>query len=336
MFWKALGAIAIGLLLAVLAFYLWGTSGSYSRQRYAEIVVYGEESDRPTDILTVATYNIGYLSGLTNNLAVARDRDLFDANLTTVLQAFAPLDVDILGLQEIDLDAKRSFRTNQAAELAAGLDFAAGAIAVNWDKNYVPFPYWPPSAHFGRVLSGQAVLSRFPIRSHDRVVLEKVADNPFFYNAFYLDRLVQVARVEIGDRPCVVMNVHLEAFDEPTRRSQTAVVRELWQRYAREFPTLLLGDFNSLPPSPERPDPTVRILLAAADIEPAFDRAALSDTSLATFPSDAPEGKLDYIFYNPSRWELLSARVVAEAERASDHLPAIAKLRLKAIADASS
>ena len=99
-------------------------------------------------------------------------------------------------------------------------------------------PYWPPSAHFGRILSGQAVLSRYPIAKNDRIVLEKVASNPFYYNAVYLDRLAQVTEVQVGGQSVILINLHLEAFDNPTRLEQTKVVKDLAARYAQDYPVL--------------------------------------------------------------------------------------------------
>jgi hypothetical protein len=79
------------------------------------------------------------------------------------------------------------------------LEVANGAIAINWDKRYVPFPYWPITQQFGRTLSGQSILSRFPIQNHERHVLDRVAGNNWIYNAFYLDRLAQVAEIVVGE-----------------------------------------------------------------------------------------------------------------------------------------
>ena len=57
--------------------------------------------------------------------------------------------------------------------MAQALGLTHGAIAISWDKNYVPFPYWPPTAQFGKILSGQSIISRSPIQQNNRIVLEK-------------------------------------------------------------------------------------------------------------------------------------------------------------------
>ncbi|MGK7926048.1 MAG: endonuclease/exonuclease/phosphatase family protein [Spirulina sp.] len=316
-------------IVAVILFYFWASSGTYPQEKYAEILANevdgrGEQGDT----LTVVTYNIGYLSGLTNNTAEPRNLELFENNLQTAIQALKPLKPDFIGLQEIDLDSRRSFRVNQVEELAKGLGMKNRAIAVNWDKNYVPFPYWPFSAHFGRLVSGQAVLSRYPIQENDRIVLEKVADNPFYYNAFYIDRLAQVTRIQIQEETVILINVHLEAFDRPTRQKQTQFIQQLLKKYLGQYPLLLIGDFNSPPPSPDRGDPTISQLLEIPEIRAAVPRDRLLSPEAKTFPADNAIAKIDYIFYSRDRWELLEWRVVTEAQQASDHLPVMAKFRL--------
>ena len=317
-------------IVAVVVFYFWASASGYPRDKYAEIVDYPVSAPTDQNEFTVITYNIGYLSGLTNNKAVDRDKKLFDDNLKTVIDALKPLNADIIGLQEIDLYSKRSFKVNQVLELAEELSFNQGAIAINWDKNYVPFPYFPFSAHFGRILSGQAVLSSYPIANNKRIVLDKVASQPFFYNALYLDRVAQVSEIKVENRSVIVINVHLEAFDAPTRRKQTEYVQKLLSEYVDKYPVLLIGDFNStVPPIPENPQPTIDILLKTPGIKSAFPAEALNNPQIATFPSDKPIYKLDYIFYTPKNIELIEWRIVDEVKQASDHLPVMMRFRFK-------
>ncbi|MBP0019325.1 MAG: endonuclease/exonuclease/phosphatase family protein [Cyanobacteria bacterium SBLK] len=327
---KIIGIVLSIPFLALVLFYFWASSGSYPQDKYAEII--SEESDREQnnekdDTFAVVSYNLGYLSGLTNNTAKPRTLEFFEKNLNAVIQALKPLKIDAIALQEIDLNSQRSFNINQVDKLARGLGMKNHAIAVNWDKNYVPFPYFPFSAHFGRLLSGQAILSCYPIQEHDRIVLEKVVDNPFYYNAFYLDRLAQIVRLKVRDETVILINVHLEAFDKPTRRKQTQFLQQLLAKY-QEYPILLMGDFNSPPPSPEHPQPTISLLLDLRDLVPVVQSDRLLSQEAKTFPADDPIAKIDYIFYSRDRLELLEWRVVREARQASDHLPLMARFRL--------
>lgn len=317
------------LALAMAVFYAWATAGSYPQENYTAVVNYDQDTVAPAadGSLTLVSYNIGYLSGLTNNQAVARSKQLFDDNLSGAIAALQPLNPDIIALQEIDLDSKRSYGVNQVDALATGLDFSTAGLAINWNKNYVPFPYWPISAHFGKIVSGQAVLSRYPIVENQRVVLEKVASRPFFYNAVYLDRLAQITQVQLQDGSLIVINIHLEAFDNPTRLNQTRAVRELAETYAQEFPVLVVGDFNSAVNRPEEGERSIEIMTESQ----VFTSATPQDqwASQPTYPSEPPEHKLDYVFYTPTTIELGNTRVVTAAGTASDHLPLVMTFTLK-------
>lgn len=326
-----IGGTILGVVIfAVFIFYFWASSNAYPRNKYAEIVDYPTFALTNKDEFTLITYNLGYLSGLTNNLAVDREKKLFDDNLKTVIDALKPLNPDFIGFQEIDLGSKRSFKINQVSELAKALSFNQAAITINWDKTYVPFPYFPFSAHFRRILSAQAVLSRYPITNNKRIVLDKVASKPFFYNAFYLDRVAQVSEIKVNNRSFILINVHLEAFDAPTRKKQTEYIQKLLTEYVDKYPVLLVGDFNStVPPIPENPQPTVDILLKTASIKSALPPEALNNPEIATFPSDKPKVKLDYVFYTPNNIEVSEWRIVDEVKQASDHLPVLVKFRFK-------
>ncbi|MEL7351791.1 MAG: endonuclease/exonuclease/phosphatase family protein [Cyanobacteria bacterium P01_A01_bin.116] len=338
--------VLLGLPTAAIAlFFVWASAGTTAEQTYADVVDYGTEAAAPKDSYTIVSYNIGYLSGLANNTTTRPEQSFFDANKQQAISALASVTPDIVGFQEIDIAARRSYDINQVEAIAQALGMSAGAIAINWDKNYLPFPYWPPAAHFGKILSGQAILSRYPIENNRRVVLERVA-KPFFYNAFYLDRLAQVSEIRLGDRAIIVISVHLEAFEESTRVNQTQFVRQLAEDYAKTYPVIVMGDFNSAINRPTFVTATgetygeqqfsIKEMLASEQLAPVLPVAewptevvAEGGNNTATFPSDEPAYKLDYLFYTPSTIEVVETQVMTSAAQASDHLPLMMRFRLK-------
>ena len=332
-------ALLVGLpTVAIALFYLWGSAGSDNSQNYAATVDYGPQSAvPPADSFTVVTYNLGYLSGLANNTSTQPERAFFEANQAQAIAALKSTNPDVVAFQEIDFGASRSYEVNQSEVIAQALSLGSGAIAINWDKNYVPFPYWPPAAHFGKILSGQAILSRFPIEKNNRTVLQKVAGNNFVYNAFYLDRVLQVSEIDVGGKTVVVMNTHLEAFDEQTRVEQTRFVRSLAEEYAQNNPVILVGDFNSALNRATFTTATgdnlgetqfsIKEMIASESFVSAVTQSDWN--SSVTFPSNSPKYKLDYIFYTPSTLEVTDAQVIGAAGEASDHLPLMATFQLK-------
>jgi len=342
---KGLALLAGLPAIALALFYVWGSSATTDKQTYSSIVDYGAAgatgaagASEPKDTYTLVSYNLGYLSGLANSTSTQLDKAFFEANQARVVEALKALSPDIVGFQEIDFAAKRSYDVNQSEAIAQALGLGAGALAINWDKNYLPFPYWPISAHFGKILSGQAIVSRYPIENNSRFVLERVANKPFFYNAFYLDRLAQVAEIRLGEQSVVVINVHLEAFEEQTRINQTQFVRQLAEQYAQTHPVIVMGDFNSalnrstiVTAQGEilaEVQFSIKEMLASEQFLPAVPQENWQGEN-ATFPADNPEYKLDYVFYTPSTLEVLESQVVSAAGESSDHLPVMVRIRLK-------
>ncbi len=326
-------------LLLIVAFYFWAGSGSLSPQKYSQIITYSPEEKGSADlsrqppVYSIMTYNLGYLSGMTNNLPVKREKRLFEKNMQAVLLSLQAAKPDFIGFQEIDFDSRRSFQVNQLAVIAQKSRFIHAARAVNWDKRYVPYPYWPPSVHFGRMLSGQAVLSRYPIKQAKRTRLQPDLKTPFYHRKFTLDRLVQWVEIDVHPHRLIILNVHLEAYDPATREKQIEEVLGLYRRYKDTHPLLLIGDFNCVPPGapkktgfsdePEtdyNQETTIARLLA----EPGLKAAELTHL---TFPSASPDRKLDYIFYNNDKIEMVSVHVTPLDS--SDHYPVVMRFRFR-------
>lgn len=320
-FFKFLGGLFLVLIIAFVIFFFWASSATLDESEYVKI---SQNDDfiipKNDSIFTIMTYNIGYLSGMTNNRAVVRSKDFIGKNLENVKSEIEYLQPDIIAFQEIDYNASRSYEINQEKEIA-DLGYRFRATAVNWDERYLPFPYWPPKLQFGKVLSGQSVVSKYPIQNNERIVLQRVADASFYRDAFYLERLAQVVKVNINNKEIVVINVHLEAFDELTRKNQFEEVLEIFNRYKNDFPVILLGDFNS--PAHEK-DAAIHQLLNDETLgSAAFDEDSIKNT----FDSHHPFKRIDYIFYTKNSIEYISGKVATEFGEASDHLPVFMEFR---------
>lgn len=315
--------MVILLSMAILSLILfgYGSSENLEEKDHAKIENLGNKNTfKPASdpAFTVMTYNIGYLSGMTNNTTKKSGKKFFENNLLQSRKLLSDVNPDIVAFQEIDFDSWRSYETDQAEQLARNR-YPFLAKAVNWDKKYVPFPYGLPNVHFGKIVSGQAILSRFPIITQKIDTLSQVKSVPFYYNQFYLERLAQTAILQLGKRKLAVINLHLEAFDAPTRAKQTQYVLNLFRKTAQKYPTIMLGDFNS---SPDEKNPTISILLNSGLSTVDLDRNHLE----YTFSSAKPYSRLDYIFYS-KELTLIKARVVKEASMISDHLPVEANFR---------
>ncbi len=322
------------LLVACAAFYYWagssrGTPAQWtSIYRYPGVRFHQDE----TGILKIMTYNIGYLSGMTNNLPVRMGHYFYSRNMSAVQDYLRGHPVDIAVFQEIDFNSHRSYRVDQLDTIAQSLEFPIAARVVNWDKRYVPFPFWPPAVHFGPILSGQGAVSRFPVISNRRIQLAGPDNMSFIKKRFYLHRLAQILELDVGGRTLVVVNVHFEAFYSATRRRQALQVLDICRKYKNRLPLILLGDFNSVPPDASRKkgfkdepeqdytgDDTIRLLLEEEDIASAM-------TGTPTFPSESPDRQLDYIFFTP-RWIICKSAYTVPLD-SSDHVPLVMEFTL--------
>jgi endonuclease/exonuclease/phosphatase family metal-dependent hydrolase len=310
------------IILMILVWYNWASKPNWSKDEYAKVIVNDHFAPSTKDsIYSIVTYNIGYLSGMTNNTSKL-SRELYDENVSTVKTEIQRVNPHIIAFQEIDFDADRTFNINQQQQIA-DLGFNNIAQCVNWDERYVPYPYLPISGHFGKVISGQSVLSNYDITFHERVVLSRVEDEVFFRRTMYLDRLAQVVKINIYGVELIIINIHVEAFDKPTRLIQTKEVAAIFTKYAEDYPVILLGDFNS---DPKNEEATINEILKLENIAAAN---LPSENYELTFTSEKPYERLDHIFYTPQSINCVSSSVFTQFGTSSDHLQLEMKLTFK-------
>lgn len=324
---KVIAGLFLIILVAVVTFYFTASSGWTNKDQYHQLLSW-KNQPFAADTLVAMTYNIGYLSGMTNNLSVPRTKSLFDNNLNHAKQLISRIDPDLIGFQEIDYQSNRSYEVQQLEALANESLYTEALQSVNWDKRYVPFPYWPPEFHFGKMLSGQTILAKGNLKQDTIVTLPKPVNAPFYYNAFYLERLVQIADWQVGNTTIKVMNLHLEAFDQETRIIHARAVKTLYESYASKMPVILMGDFNS-PPAIQEGEDGMDIVMSANNIASAISDTTYSNNPSAyyTFSSGEPREMIDFILYNPSHIRAIEG-YVPNAGEISDHLPVVLKFKL--------
>ncbi|MBE7644687.1 endonuclease/exonuclease/phosphatase [Tenacibaculum finnmarkense genomovar ulcerans] len=314
------------LIVAFFLFFYWASSPTINKEEYAKLIRLENNNvntnQNNDSIHSIITYNVGYLSGMTNNLPVAKSKKLFDDNFNKVKTELQKITPDIIAFQEIDYKASRSYKVNQEAEFMK-LGYKYAARGVNWDETYVPFPYWPPSMHFGQIVSGQSILSKYELKNYERIVLARVPDSPFYRDALYLDRLLQVVKVLINGKEVVVLNVHLEAFDTKTRIAQFEQVLAVFNSYKDKYPTILLGDFNS------KARDNTAIIQQLITMKRIGNAAFTANNPENTFDTKDLYERIDYIFYTEKTIEYISGKVLNSFGQASDHLPIEMKFKLK-------
>lgn len=288
-------------------------------------------------VIRIQTWNLGFLFGEGSDgpLYSPKPKKFYEDKLTTLATEISASSPDIICLQEIDIKSDRSFDLNQAQILAKKTNYPYIAFAVGWESNYIPFPYWPLSRNFGRVKSGGAILSRYPINSHEVTLLPKPASQPWWYNLFYPHRYFQKVQVDLGRKKINLINLHLEAYDKIDRQNQ---IRSLVDKIKKEKIDFVAGDFNMLPPSASKKskfitnkdeyenDSSYQEMTKSEMLEVIPDEIyALDELSYMTFPASKPERRLDYIFY---QFDLKKIKAEILPSALSDHLPLKASFQI--------
>ena len=225
----------------------------------------------------VLSYNIHHGEGMDGEIDLAR--------LAGVIRSVSP---DIVSLQEVDCGKDRTGGVNQLQELAH-LTGMKGIFGCAIDR--------PQDGRYGN-----AVLSRFPIRS------SKNAPLPGEPRAVLA---VEVALPSVKPSTVIFMATHLDTKPDP-RQASVPLIEAALAAYPGK-PALLAGDLNARPQSPE---------LTA--LRKNWTNAT-EGQNLVTISGLKP-GQIDYILFRPAeRWRVVETQVIDERV-ASDHCPLFAVL----------
>lgn len=325
--------LIIGALF--LATTLWATSKNISKEDYKNGYTweFKKPPTRKKKSYNIITYNIGFASGMANNLPVKKGKKFYSKNLLQITKAIQSTSPDFIALQEADIDSSRSFSINQVKYIAEKTKSSSAAFLPTWSKNYIPYPYWPPAVHYGKINSGQAVISKHKITKQIKYPLPKPESNSLIYNAFYLEKIIQKTTLQVEDTELIIFNVHLEAFDKKNRNQQVKKLMQLYKK-VKDKPVLIVGDFNATPPyatsSGEFDSATIEKILVEKSLKTAITKKEYQQNEQKHFthPSNKPTVKLDHIFYN-KKIKPLKAQVLKKAGSGSDHLPLFFEFSIK-------
>lgn len=257
--------------------------------------------------LVVAAYNIAHARGLADtNWAGPRDDRLQD-----IADLIASWDADVVVLNEADLDATWSGRTNQARVLAERAGYAYRAEQCNYDL-------WLPGF---RIRFGNAVLSRFPIVEAEPIDWPAVSG---VESAAFGQKRGLVCTLDLGDagsgrRQVRVVAVHWDTRDKEVRLGSADVLAALAADGGP--PIIAAGDFNSVMTRDDGNETAIARLLAGSTL--AWTEPGPDASSVMSFPSDAPARLIDYVLAQPplsvARFEVIDSQL-------SDHRPVLAEV----------
>lgn len=215
-------------------------------------------------------------------------------DIDVMAKAIKECGADVIGLNEMRGEC---LGVNDYADQTANLSRLTGI------ENY----YFAPAIMFGGTKPyGNAMLSKLPIISAETIIIPD--PTPKKYDGYYETRCVLKAKLK-GDITVLISHFGLNP-DEQENAVKTVV------EHLEKEKCILMGDFNVTPNSP----------ILAPVRERMVDTSQFFNEQKLSFPSDAPNIKIDYIFVSPDV-EVLSADIPAII--ASDHRPHTATVNFK-------
>jgi endonuclease/exonuclease/phosphatase family metal-dependent hydrolase len=166
-------------------------------------------------------------------------------HLDDLAAATRHFDPDVLLLQEVDVDAKRSDYIDQLQYLLDHTALNYGVYASQWRADFVP------SDGLGAMDDGNAILSRWPLHDAQRIALARRGDQSAAERYFYLQRNILEVTTDIpGGEPLVLVNIHSDAYGKDGTKLQhiTRFEQELARLDALGMRFVAGGDLNTLPP----------------------------------------------------------------------------------------
>ena len=201
------------------------------------------------DTITVMTWNIRFGAARSHWFGDAcGDRVILPesevtANLLAVADYLASVDPDILFLQEIDVESKRTGYVDQVQWLLDNTNFNYGAYASAWQSQFIP------SDGLGRMNMGNAVLSKWEITDATRHQLSLRGDQDALTQLFYLRRNILETKIDMDGTTFYAVNTHATAFaTDDTKQKHIQEFKDVLDRIEGEGVSFIAGgDLNSLP-----------------------------------------------------------------------------------------
>jgi endonuclease/exonuclease/phosphatase family metal-dependent hydrolase len=200
---------------------------------------------------------------------------------------------DLVALQEMDQNTKRTQKVNQVAELAR-LTKMKSVFGANID--------------FQGGRYGNAILSRFPIARHKNHHLPNVDSGE---QRGVLESVIKVTK----EQSVLFMATHFDhRRPDQERRGSAKFINQMMGKH-ENTPAILSGDLNDVPNSPTLKEISKLWLRTNPEITP-------------TVPVTNPVRQIDYILVRPKgRWKVVETQVLDEAV-ASDHRAIFAVIEL--------
>ena len=249
---KLVGIILIAVLL-VVGGYVAYLFASYSR---IDDNLALEVSGNPSQTLSVGephtavTWNLGFgaysddysffMDGGTESWAFSKDA--VHANIGGAIEMLQSLNADLMLLEEVDLDATRSYHVDETALICGAFPGYANVLAQNYDSAFLFYPFTQPH---GASKTVQMTLSSFTIETALRRSLPIETGVMKFFD---WDRCYSISRIPTENgRTLCLYNLHLSAYTSDgtiATEQLEMLLADMAGEYAAGNYVIAGGDFN--------------------------------------------------------------------------------------------
>ena len=249
---KILFIIVIMLILAGASMLTVLSLTEYKPGNIEKLSVKGQAFDETNSSkeIKIISWNVGYCNlGSTADFfmdggtkVVSQTREELDENIRQITGKLQEWDADINLLQEVDRKSYRSYDVDEVSLFYNVFPDRISSYALNHKATFIPYPL-PPLRN---VEAGLMSISKLKVESAERISLP----SPFKWpeSTCNLKRCLLVERLPISgsDKKLVVINLHLEAYDDGEGRE--AQNKFLIETIEKEFKAgnyvIAGGDFN--------------------------------------------------------------------------------------------
>lgn len=339
------------ILTAAAALICWLSVTEYRPEAVERLEISGGSGQpelRCGEELEILSWNIGYGGlGAGSDFFMDGGENVQSADEATVRSYLAgiketvdSINADILMLQEVDADSKRSYGIDERSYFGGSDDNAA--YTMNYSCDFVPFPL-PP---IGRVNSGLYTLAEgYAIDAAERQALPCPFKWPVSTANLKRCLLVSYMPIEGSDKQLVLVNLHLEAYDDGDGKlKQTKQLKEfISAEYEKGNYVIAGGDFNQVFPGSLELYPNTHEELWTPGL---LEQEMLPEAWGYAYDMSVPSCRLLNRPYNPGdedntqhyvidgyilspNVELVSVQTVDEGFANSDHNPVLLKAVLK-------
>ena len=260
---RAVLIIFLVLIFVIVGYVVYLQVNYYRIEDHAVLEIENNTEDvlKTGDTYTAVTYNIGFGAygpdysffmdtgemkdgtKTSGKYGKAMSQESVEAHTEGALGVIEDLAADFYLLQEVDVDADRSYHVDQEAYIKTAMTDYASVFANNFHSAYLFYPFNDPH---GAVQAGLLSFSRYQISEAER--RSYPVDNSFITKFTDLDRCFAEMRLPVeGGHELVLINSHMSAYDEggTIRAQQLELLNSvIAEEYAKGNYVIVGGDFN--------------------------------------------------------------------------------------------